>query len=217
MKPAFKRLIPFTFIFIILPSSSFQESTEEIFLKKAGYYLSQDLLDKAIDLYLEVLKKDPYNFYALINLSSAYIKKGSFYEAYPYLKRLVRKYPERPESWINLAVCEIGIGDLRSAMKNLEKAEKLLDCPSFALYLHKGVIFSKMGKLEDAIRCYKKAELMNPEDPCLIFNIALAYDKKKDYKKAIIYYEMYLKKEVSQEEKRKVRERIEQLKLYLGR
>ena len=204
-------------LFIILNATSVLSNSsfgKNVFLQKAAEYYRANMLDKAITLYLEVLKKDPYNFNALINLSAAYIKKHSFSEAYPYVKRLIQKYPNRPDGWINMAIVEIGLGRLKDAMNYLNMAEKIIDCPKFRIYLHKGIILSKMGKLEEALKYYKKAELLDSNNPSLIFNIALLYDKKGDYQQALIYYEIYLQryKNISSFEKDRIERRIERLR-----
>ena len=143
--------------------------------------------------------------------------KRSFFEAYPYLKRLVNKYPNKPDGWINLAIVEIGLGKLKDAMNHLNMAEKI-NSPNFRIYLHKGIILSKMGKLDDALKYYKQAELLSPHNSSLIFNMALLYDKKGDYRQALLYYEIYMRryeKEIPLSEKNKIHRRIELLRTNL--
>ena len=192
-----KTIILIILIFLIKTdplTSGGELPADEIFLKKAAEYYHQKKLDMAIKLYLQILENDPYNLNALINIGAAFIKKGSFSDAYPYIKRLVTKFPNRSEGWINLAICEIGLRKLKDALKHLNIAEKRFDCPEFCIYLHKGIIYSKLGKLEKALEFYNKAELLKPDDPVLIFDLALLYEKKGDCKNALLYYQRYMKR-----------------------
>lgn len=214
-----KIILSLAFIIFVLIEPAFATGyhNKEIFLKKAAQYYYQNRLDKAISLYSQVLKNDPYNQYALINITAAFIKKGLFSEAYPYTKRFTSRYPDKPEGWINMAICEIGLGRLKQALTHLDMAEKRIDCPDFIIYMHKGIIFSKMGKVDEALRFYKKAEIINPDDPALIFNMALLYAKKKDYKDALLYYQRYLQRygqQLSSSERTQIREMIRWLRKF---
>ncbi|MBN2617816.1 MAG: tetratricopeptide repeat protein [Spirochaetales bacterium] len=54
---------------------------------------------------------------------------------------------------------------------------------------NKGVMFSKEGKLDEAINLFNAALVEDPNDPNVNYNMALVYMKKEDFKKAIEYLE----------------------------
>ncbi len=191
---------------------------KNLFLKKASEYYYQNKLDKAISICLQILKEDPYDFDTLLDVVAMYIKKGLFYDAYPYAQRLVDKYPNKSEALINMAVVEIGLGKFHDAIKYLNIAKNIKDCPIFNIYLNKGIIFSKKGNLDVALKFYKKAEVLDPNNASLLFNMALLYDKEKDFKNALIYYQKYLTlytTKIPTAEKKRIQNRIYLLMNYL--
>lgn len=198
------------------PLSKHENGIEKIFLKKAMNYHQRNDLDKAIKMYKEVLKKNPDNYDALYNLSSIYLRTSNYSDAYLLLKRL--KQRKDPRLLINMAVAEIGMGKPKRAIKHLEEAERLNDAPLFEIYLHHGIALSHLKQLDDAIAYYRKAEELNPNDSVLLFNMAVALDKKKRYDKALEYYIKFLNNtgDFLSSDIENVKKRIYVLKRYIN-
>lgn len=134
------------------------------FYRKAISYHRRGELQKAIRMYLEVLKNRPDHRDALFNLASAYIETSSFSEAYPLLQRLRDRDPDDPQVLLNSAITEIGLGRPHGALSHLKRAG-FLNAPGFAVYLHRGIALSQLGKLDKAIIWYKRAEEIHPNQP----------------------------------------------------
>ena len=194
--------------------------TEDIFYEKAISYHRRNNLKMAIQMYLEVLRKNPAHTAGLLNLSSAYIQSSLFMKASILLNKLKRLEPENPQVSLNLAMVEIGLGKPTEAITYLERAEALIDEPHFEVYFHRGVALSHLHKLDEALIWYKKAEVLCADHPLLLFNLAVACDKLERYVEALRYYVASLNKDsgsLTLEERRQVEARIDVLRVYMAR
>jgi tetratricopeptide (TPR) repeat protein len=171
-------------------------------------------------MYLEVLAENPEHPGALLNLSSAYIQSSLFTKARPLLEKLMHDDPENPKILLNFAIMEIGLGRPDKAIRYLEKSERLSEEPHFQIYFHRGVAFSHLEKLDEALTWYKRAEKLSENNPLLLFNMAVVYDKLEKYEKALRYYvslQGHAENQLSESEKTKIDDRIRVLKMFLAR
>jgi Tfp pilus assembly protein PilF len=194
------------------------DQPEVPFYQKALSYHRSGKIQTAIELYLEVLKKNPDFKDAIFNLVAAYIEISNFSKAYTLLEKLRDLDPENPQVLLNLSVAEIGLGLPEKAIFHLEKAE-LLKGPRFEIYLNRGIAFSQIGRLDEAIMWHKRAEEIQQDEPLLLFNMALCYDKHKKYNDALRYYLSFLKQGSSfpPHQLRDIKRRIRTLRVYLAR
>lgn len=193
------------------------EKNLNLFFQKALIYHRQNKLDKAIHMYEQVLQINPNHYDTLFNLASVYMKTSIFSKAYPLLKKLKGMDPENPLVLLNLALVEIGLGKPQSALAYLIMAEKRTNGSKFEIFFHRGVAFSHLDHLNEAIIWYKRAEEFHPHHSRLLFNIALVYDKMQNYPEAIRYYSKFLKQNLSSSnEKKEVEGRILALKGYMA-
>jgi Flp pilus assembly protein TadD len=192
--------------------------SEEPFYLKAVSYHRRNELGKAIQMYQEVLRKNPEHYEALFNLASAYLTEASFSEAYNILQKLHELDPENPQVLLNLAIAEIGLGRPRKAMSYLNESDALEDASQFEICFHKGVAMSKLHMLNEAEVWYMRAEELNPNHSRLIFNMAVVYDKLQRYQEALRYYGAFLKNEGAQSahEKKEVENRIKAIRVYMA-
>jgi tetratricopeptide (TPR) repeat protein len=193
------------------------QASEALFIEKAMSYHRRNNLDMAIQMYRELLRKNPEHFDALLNLSSAYIQSSQYSQAYPLLQKLKRLNPENAEVLLNFAVVEIGLGRPNSAIDYLAMSESLKDGPQFEIYFHRGVALSYLNRLDEALTWYKKAEELRANDPLLIFNMAVACDKLERYDEALRYYVTVMKNNsisLSAKEKKEIEARIAILRVY---
>ena len=196
-------------------ASSHQEA---LFFKKALRYHRQGKLNQAIQLYQQVLRVKPDHRNALFNLASAYIRLTAYSEAFPLLKKL-RSYDERnPDVLVNLAIVEIGMGNSAEAIDYLDLAAKHYKNPKFEIHFHRAAALSRLGRLEEALLSYKKAEELNPKHPPLNFNLALLCDKLQKYHDAADYYDEFLRQSdnLPRNEEKKIESRIRTLQAYLA-
>ena len=195
------------------------ETSGDRFYQKGLKYHRRGMLDEAIRMYQEVLRLSPEHFDANLNLASAYIVKSEFSKARPILQGLKDEDHENSDVLLNLAIAEIGLKNCKHGIFYLDMAEKHTELSQFVILFHRGVAWSRLGKLEDALFCYKKAEALEPMDPDLIFNMALSYDKMQDYDNALRYYALVLEQDVWSPafDRKRVEGRMITLKAFLGR
>ncbi|MFY9705508.1 MAG: tetratricopeptide repeat protein [Desulfobacterales bacterium] len=191
---------------------------EDIFYQKALRYHREDKLDQAIQMYKQVIRVNPDHRDALFNLSSAYIQLAAYSDAYPLLKRLEMNDHRNPDILVNLAITEIGLGRPAEAIHLLDSAANQCEEPQFGIYFHRAAALSRLGKLEEARICYKKAEKLNTTHNNLIFNLAVLSDKLQRYDDAIHYYGKFLQQNntLPPHDKKNIEARIRSLHAYLG-
>ncbi len=191
---------------------------EARFLQKAFRYHRQGKFSRAIRMYQQVLRVKPDHRDALFNLASAYIQLKAYSEAFPLLKKL-RSYDYRnPEVLINLAIVEIGLGKSTEAIHLLDLAAKQYEEPRFEIYFHRAAALSRLGRLEEALLFYRKAEELNPKHPTLNFNLAVLCDNLHQYNEAVNYYRAFVQHSdnLPQDEEKKIESRMRALKAYLA-
>ena len=198
---------------------SVQEASGDRFYQKGVKYHRRGMLDEAIRMYQEVIRLSPDHFDANLNLAAAYIEKTEFSKALPILQGLKDMDNENSDVLLNLAIAEIGLKNCQHGVFYLDMAEKHTELSQYMILFHRGVAWSRLGKLEDALLCYKKAEALQPMDPDLIFNMALSYDKMQDYDNALRYYALVLEQDVWSPafDRKRVEGRMITLKAFLGR
>jgi len=191
---------------------------EARFLQKALRYHRQGKFNQAIQMYRQVLRVKPDHRDALFNLASAYIQLTAYSEALPLLKKL-RSYDDgNPEVLVNLAIVEIGMGKSAEAIHLLDLAAKQYEEPKFEIYFHRAAALSRLGRLEEALLSYKKAEELNPKHPTLNFNLAVLCDKLHQYNEAVNYYRTFVlhSDNLPPDEEKKIESRMRSLRAYLA-
>lgn len=191
---------------------------EARFLQKAFGYHRQGKFKQAIQMYQQVLRVEPDHRDALFNLASAYIQLKSYSEASPLLKKLRSYDYGNPEVLVNLAIVEIGMGKSAEAIHLLDLAAKQYQEPKFEIYFHRAAALSRLGRLEEALVSYKKAEELNPKHPILNFNLAVLYDNLNQYNEAVKYYRAFAQHSdnLPQDEEKKIESRMRSLQAYLA-
>jgi Flp pilus assembly protein TadD len=185
--------------------------------EKARLYHGQKRFKEAIDIYREVLKMDSQHSDARFNLISAYLQTKEFGKSYAPAADLFHQRPDNPEIMLNLAIASIGIGDAKKGLALLNKAQQRSDAPLYEIYFHQGIANRHLGQIDTAVACYRKAEHINPNDPRLLFNLAVAQDQQQHYEEAIQYYLKYIRtlKNKDSSIQRHVEQRIQALQMDL--
>jgi len=194
------------------------QTKEQVFYRKAQGYHKQKNFEMAVELYRQVLQKNPGHRDALFHLSSIYMGQSAYAEAYPLLLKLVSRDPNDPQALVNLAIAEIALGRPKRGIDHLDRALTLADPPQFEIYFHQGVALSRLQRLEEAVTWYKKSEDLDPGHAHLLFNMAVTFDRLERYNEALDCYARFLKVRGSSsaQERRDVEARIGVLTAYLA-
>ncbi len=118
--------------------------------------------DRAIPLYLDVLRRNPRFWASNYNLGYAYFRLGRFAEAESYLRRAIQIDDDDPDQFMVLARVQMQQGKLAQAAQNAERAvQRGPQTQGFHFVLAK--ILEESGKREQAISEYKTEVLYHPE------------------------------------------------------
>jgi tetratricopeptide (TPR) repeat protein len=198
------------------PSNAQRQLQRERLYQKARQYHRRDRLEQAIALYQEVIKIDPEHYNARFNLGAAYLQTESFAKAYYIMADLNLKEPDNQQVMLNLAVANIGLRRFDEALALLNKAATIPEPPLFEIALHKGIAYNHLNRTEDALNWYKRAEALRPDDPRLLFNLAVVSDQQQHYAAAIDYYQKHIDQspEMNAVKEKQIRRRIRILQAY---
>ena len=190
----------------------------ERYYRKALSYHRQGRVDRAIALYREVVQLQPHHFDARFNLVSAYIDTREYAKAHYIADELYRQDGTNQNVLSNLAIAKIGMGQSREALQLLDQVTDLPQASMFTVYLHKGIAYRNLNQMEAALNWYKRAEELKPDNPQLLFNLALVYDRQQQYGEAVHYYQVYLQQAEIDERlsEKDIRQRISTLRSYLA-
>jgi len=191
----------------------------------------------AVDVFTQILAKDPANPTALKSRGIAYLKDKQYPNAQKDLEAFTAKNPNDADVWYNLGLVyrETKEADKEAAAFEKSAATK----PDFAAGSNAGIAYTKMGEkiidsdpkkateyFDKAIANFDIAIKTNPKpDQAAIayFNKAVAYEKKAEatqddshLKGAVDAYTKYLELKPNAEDAKAVKDTIAALKGKLG-
>lgn len=184
--------------------------------EKARQYHRRNHYERAIELYREVIKIAPEHKNARFNLGAAYLQTDAFTKAYYIMADLYMKEPDNQQVLLNLAVAHIGCRRFNEALALLDKAAATPEPPLFEIALHKGIAYRQLDQPQKALDSYKRAEALRPDDPRLLFNLAVVSDQQQHYAAAIDYYRRHidLSPDMDAAKAKQIRRRIRILQAY---
>lgn len=189
----------------------------DVLFDKALLYHRQTRLQEAIGMYREVLNAEPGHVEAAVQLTSAYLQSQAFVQAYALTSDLLRSHPDHPRIALNQAIALIGCGRAGEAAELLIQVARHPQCDVYEVNFYSGVAYRQMGQPAEALAWYRRAELLNPTDARLLFNMGLAFDQMQDYDSAAAYYRNYLQAagEVDAATREQVRQRVREIQSLL--
>jgi len=164
---------------------------EQIFIE-ALHCQQAGQLDKAKELYLELLKNDPKHAEALHNLGIIFAQTRDFENAVNYFKAATEFNPDSAQYFCNLATALNDLGQTEQSIATFEKA-KQLNPHAADIYYNLGNAYQKIGKYHEAIESYKKTIEINPNWFEAYLNCGNSYDLLGDFQKALEWFEDILK------------------------
>lgn len=124
----------------------------ELFLARCYHRIGAT--NKAIELYEDMIRRDPLRATAWSNLGYIYIDLGDSKKALDCLSKAVQADPENPHAFVNMSVALINVGGydyaLPYALKALELKTNMVEASNAAT-----ICYIAMGDSENAERYYK--------------------------------------------------------------
>lgn len=181
-----------------------QDSLNTAFLKYAGYaYLKEDNYTKALTLFKKLYTKGDSSAYVLKHLGVAELKLEMYEEAQKHLYQSYLKDSSDYQVCYFLGTSYINTENKNEGLLYLNKADKGLQpkqSTQIAIYHAKASLYKEMKVFDKAIDLYIDAYKLeaNPRD---LFYIASVYKNDvKNNKKALEYYNFFLKNIESEKE-----------------
>lgn len=143
--------------------------------------------------FLGILKQAPHDVPARLGLANVYMTGGAIVESRTVLEEVLRDVPEQPDALGLAGLLAYKEGNLRQALKHLEKAIKV--GPANAqLFNYLGMVHYADGKTSQAAKALDQAVTIDPNNAEAFFNLAvvLASGSKPDLGRARSAYEKAL-------------------------
>ena len=152
-------------------------------------YRAAGFVDRAVEAFSEVLRLDPGNQYALVNLERLYEEQQQWQEAHDTRQKLEAASPEtdKPRHQRILAFLRgtlglqaVNLGDAPAASRSFESAIEL-DATNTPAYLYLGDVRFRSGDTDGAIAAWERLITSSPDRAYLAFpRLEAAYAKAGD-------------------------------------
>lgn len=129
-----------------------------------------DYLQRAIQLYEQVLRRDPEYREALNNLGSAYMILGDYPRAGQVWQRALDLHANHAESHYNMGLLQVRMRQFNKAVPHYQRALAL--AADAEIYYELGNALASGGRLDEAAVAYRSAVALRPQDATSRYNLA---------------------------------------------
>ena len=166
---------------LIGKDSSFGEVRTNFLLGKANAFERAGLLDQAVSVYHQILKRQKKSIPVFMNLGGLYYRRGMYAAALPYYEKVTRINPKHYQGHYWLAMCYLKMGRHYAAINTLEEVIEFLPTFKDALNLL-GECYERIGEGAKAEHYYLRAISTDPKG--ILMRVALpnpqAPEKKEE-------------------------------------
>ena len=155
--------------------------------------------DKSENYILKAVKLSPNDAKANLTAGKIFMQKQEFETALPYIQKAVELEPSNTKSIRNLAQIYYDLALLDSS-RYTERLEKSIQTYEVAinkemdrevkadLYFNLGILYNKVGNLEEAEYNFTNALDENPDDVEAVMGMALVFENAEKWRKAEKFY-----------------------------
>ena len=146
--------------------------------------------DKSENYILKAVKLSPNDAKANLTAGRIFMQKQEFETALPYVKKAVELEPSNTKSIRNLAQIYYDTGQLEESIQTYEIAiDKETDREVKAdLYFNLGILYNRVGDLEEAEYNFINALDENPDDIEAVMGMAQLFESAEKWRKAEKFY-----------------------------
>jgi len=142
---------------------------------------------QAIDIYRQILKHLPRDFYSSLQAGRLLGEQGQLTEAEPFLLSAMQARPTLPEGWYELGSVQAAQGRFADALDSYNHAIQLRPRdPAYVSY--KGKVLAKLNRHSEAIQYYSQAIQLRPEYWEARFELAGELANQNQINEAIAQY-----------------------------
>ena len=146
--------------------------------------------DKSENYILKAVELSPNDANVNVTAGQIFMQKQEFETALPYVKKAVELEPSNTKSIRNLAQIYYDIGQLEESIQTYEVAiDKETDRKVKAdLYFNLGILYNRVGNLEEAEYNFTNSLDENPEDIEAVMGMAQVFENAEKWRKAEKFY-----------------------------
>ena len=137
--------------------------SEQNLLQQASDSYKSGNYSESIQLYTEILEKNPDDYRAYKNRGLAKANLDQYEEAIENYDKAIEKNPNDSEAYFYRGLAKVNLGEYEEAIENYDKAIEKNPNDSEA-YFYRGIAKANLGEYEEAIENYDKAIEKNPNN-----------------------------------------------------
>lgn len=161
----------------VIPLPSNQNS-----FQKAIQLYEKGSIAEAIQLYNEILQKEPHNKSVWLNLGTAYRQIGHHEAAAACAKRVLEHEPDNTSALTNYGNCLTDLDQKEEALQVHAKAAQLRP-EDFLVQRNYAVALREFGMFEEALKHFQIAQKLRPDDSMNAWEIAITLLHLGEFKK----------------------------------
>lgn len=121
-------------------------------------------IDKAIEMYIKIVEKEPENFNVYLAISICYAKKGEWENSVEFCKKAMQINPKSYEANNQMGLVYYCCNELKEAIKYYETALKIKP-EDYKIYSNLGYAYEKVGDYDQAIKLFTQLVRKFPQVP----------------------------------------------------
>lgn len=137
----------------------------KVFENKNSFNKDFTYLDTAIEMYLNIIEKDPQFFDAYLSASICYAKKGEFAKSVDFCESALKANPKSYEANNQMGLVYYCCNEVKDAVKYYEEALKLKPEGDYKIYSNLGYAYEKIGKYDNAVKIFTQLVQKFPQYP----------------------------------------------------
>ncbi|MBI4652176.1 tetratricopeptide repeat protein [Candidatus Desantisbacteria bacterium] len=174
------------YIYILLPFSYLSSKPLDIqdYYDKAIEFETLERYDEAINMYLQIIEKEPEFITPILDLANLYLRQGKTEDALFYFSKILRVNPKYAPALSRMGLIHIQRNDYPAALRYLDQAQSIK--PDLAdIQINYSKFYYVQGMIDKAILFGKKAIMQDPNSPEAYLVTAMAFNKNHNYREAI--------------------------------
>ncbi len=153
----------------------------------ANVYVKLNKIDEAINSFKHVIKLRPDDEQIYDRLAKLYFDDGHYNDVIRMYENAKGKIPNNDKMFTNMGMAYLYKNNLKEANRKLQKARDL-NPGNPENYYGLGLISYRQANLDLAVKQFKKAVKIKKNHEPALFQLAITYEDKGDYLRALYYY-----------------------------
>ena len=119
------------------------------------------------------------------NISVMHGKRKRYKESMHHIQEAINVVPDYGPAHLSMGICFTDLGRYQEALKKIQQGLQLDKNLMVDANYNFGIVYSKLGDPEKAIKHYKEAIKVNPKSALPNLNLGMIYSNQKNYQEAI--------------------------------